>query len=310
MSLVNTIHYLKEKTKFMAKKKTTKKKVTKKKASKKKAPAKKKVTKKKVVAKKAAPKKATKKKVAAKKAAPKKVTKKKVVAKKAAPKKVTKKKVAAKKPAPARKKVTKKKAHIELSIDERRQAARVAIEAAMKIDAKKHSASAIAKSVNESANNNDEDEFDPAAFFAASGVDPSQMRTHVMRKERIDVQLLIRYRRKGSPLVFNADLINLSKGGLCLQTQEMLDANSKVRIEIPLPHTSELFAVQALVQWSHEMSEGKYVGMIHTGLKFLPMNIAKQAVINNFIQQRRDEIIMAKIGLDRFGDSAPVSGVK
>jgi hypothetical protein len=39
------------------------------------------------------------------------------------------------------------------------------------------------------------------------------------------------------------------------------------------------------------------------------MNQAKQAVINNFIQQRRDEIIMAKIGLDKFTDVVPVAGL-
>jgi hypothetical protein len=39
------------------------------------------------------------------------------------------------------------------------------------------------------------------------------------------------------------------------------------------------------------------------------MSLAKQAVVNNFIQQRRDEIIMAKIGLEQFKDSVPVAGL-
>ena len=47
----------------------------------------------------------------------------------------------------------------------------------------------------------------------------------------------------------------------------------------------------------------------HTGLRFKPMSLAKQTVINQFIQQRRDEVIMAKIGLDKFTDSVPVAGL-
>ena len=156
----------------------------------------------------------------------------------------------------------------------------------------------------------EEEEFDPAAFYAASGVDPSEVRPHVMRKERVDVQLFIRFRMPKSPLVHNAELINLSKGGLCIQTSEEVKNGTPLRIEIPLPHTSELFAVQAEVMWSHQQESGKYEGQFHTGLRFLPMSTTKQSVINTFIQQRRDEIIMAKIGLDRFGDSAPVAGVE
>lgn len=156
----------------------------------------------------------------------------------------------------------------------------------------------------------EEEEFDPAAFYAASGVDPDNIRPHVMRKERVDVQLFIRFRMPKSPLVHNAELINLSKGGLCIQTAEEVSNGTNLRIEIPLPHTSELFAVQAEVMWSHLQEGGKYDGQFHTGLRFLPMSMTKQSVINNFIQQRRDEIIMAKIGLDRFGDSAPVVGVE
>ena len=57
------------------------------------------------------------------------------------------------------------------------------------------------------------------------------------------------------------------------------------------------------------MKGPEYGNAVHTGLIFLPMNVAKQAVINNFIQQRRDEIIMAKIGLDKFTDVVPVAGL-
>jgi hypothetical protein len=32
-------------------------------------------------------------------------------------------------------------------------------------------------------------------------------------------------------------------------------------------------------------------------------------MISHFIQQRRDELVMAKIGLDKFTDSVPVAGI-
>jgi len=273
-------------TKKTAKKKTTKKAVKKK-------------TVKKKVTKKATKKKPTKK-VAKKKTVKKKVTKK-TTTKKTAAKKISKKKVVkAKKPKQvAKPKVKKPK---KLSKEElKKQASQAAILAAMEDDVEQ--AKAIPTTPEDS------DEFDPAAFFAASGVDPTDFRPHVMRKERIDVQLFVRYRFPKSPLVQSAELINLSKGGLCLQVDEPLEEKTSLRIEIPLPHTSELFSIKAEVIWSHIQEEGKFEGQCHCGLKFLPMSIAKKAVISNFIQQRRDEIIMAKIGLDRFADSAPVAGV-
>ncbi len=165
------------------------------------------------------------------------------------------------------------------------------------------------KKLQEAAPVKDEDEFDPEAFFAASG-GQGIFKAHVMRKERVDVNLDIRFRvmNKG-PMVHHAELMNLSKTGICLKTKEPLKNKTVLRIEIPLPHTAELFSIQAEVVWSMKMKGPEYGNAIHTGLIFLPMNQAKQAVINNFIQQRRDEIIMAKIGLDKFTDVVPVAGL-
>ena len=81
------------------------------------------------------------------------------------------------------------------------------------------------------------------------------------------------------------------------------------KIEIPLPHTSELFAVPAEVVWWNKISGTGKSATHHIGLNFQQMSLAKRTVINNFIQTRRDEIVMAKIGLDKFADSAPVSGL-
>jgi len=154
-----------------------------------------------------------------------------------------------------------------------------------------------------------EEEFDPAAFFAASG-GKGVFRAHVMRKERVDFNLPVRYRYPTGPLVFNAELTNLSKGGLCLKTEAPLKAKAILKIEIPLPHTSELFTVQAEVVWCEPAPSARGDKKAsNTGLRFLAMSLAKQTVINNFIQQRRDEIIMAKIGLDKFTDSVPVAGL-
>jgi hypothetical protein len=183
----------------------------------------------------------------------------------------------------------------------------VAQSAAQKRRSQAHAAmrEALEESSTES---NEEEEFDPAAFFAASG-GQGEFRAHVMRKERVDLSVPVRYRFVKGPLVYNAELINLSKGGLALKTTAVLKDKTVIRIEIPLPHTSELFAVQAEVVWSGEITGADGEKLIHTGLRFLQMSLAKQAVINQFIQQRRDEVIMAKIGLDKFTDSVPVAGL-
>ena len=155
----------------------------------------------------------------------------------------------------------------------------------------------------------EEEEFDPSAFFAASG-GQGIFRAHVMRKERVDFNLVVRYRFLTGPLVYNAELLNLSKGGLCLKTPSVVKPKTVIKIEIPLPHTSELFTVQAECVWSDPLPNQKGEQKAsNTGLKFLVMSLAKQTVINNFIQQRRDELIMAKIGLDKFTDSVPVAGL-
>lgn len=174
-------------------------------------------------------------------------------------------------------------------------------------------AAAMKAALEESTENTspEEEEFDPAAFFAASG-GQGVFRAHVMRKERVDLNVIVRYRFMTGPLVYNADMLNLSKGGLCLKTAQVVKAKTVLKIEIPLPHTSELFTVQAECVWSDAVGGAPAKGEnkpAMTGLKFMAMSLAKQTVINNFIQQRRDEIIMAKIGLDKFTDSVPVAGL-
>lgn len=174
-------------------------------------------------------------------------------------------------------------------------------------------AAAMKAALDESTENTsaEEEEFDPAAFFAASG-GQGVFRAHVMRKERVDLNVIVRYRFMTGPLVYNADMLNLSKGGLCLKTMQVVKAKTVLKIEIPLPHTSELFTVQAECVWSDAIGGAPAKGEnkpAMTGLKFMAMSLAKQTVINNFIQQRRDEIIMAKIGLDKFTDSVPVAGL-
>lgn len=218
------------------------------------------------------------------------------VKKKAAPAKAAKTaKAASVKAAP-------KKSAAELKLEKRKAAAAAAMKVAM--DAQN------AKTKN-AESSEEEDEFDPEAFFAASG-GQGIFRAHVMRKERVDLDVTVRFRKLDSPLVQQGILINLSKGGLCIKTPDVIKAKTVLRIEIPLPHTSELFAIQAEVIWSTataETASSKKDKIIHTGLKFLPMNLAKQSVINTFIQQRRDQIVMAKIGLSKFNDSAPVAGL-
>lgn len=204
--------------------------------------------------------------------------------------------VAAKvKAAPAPKPV--KKSAAEIESEKRKAKAAAAMKAAMEA------------SGGSSSSSEEEDEFDPAAFFAASG-GKGLFKAHTMRKERVDMNLVVRYRFPNAPLVYNAELLNLSKGGLALRTPEVIKAKAVIRIEIPLPHTSELFAIMAECVWSQAIAGTKGKNRpIDTGLKFLPMSLAKQTVINQFIQQRRDELIMAKIGLDKFTDSVPVAGL-
>jgi hypothetical protein len=246
-------------------------------------------------AKKTAPAKKTSAKAAKASVAKKKAAPAKAVAANAAAKAHAKKSAPAK-TAPAAKKTDEKvlKGKSEKVIDKKRAKAEAAMEAA------------LAESDEGSA---EDEEFDPEKFFALNG-GQGLIKSHTMRKERVDFNISIRYRFMKGPLVYQADLLNLSKGGLALKTPDIIKPKTVIKIEIPLPHTSELFAVQAEVIWSDHVQIGDpKEKQIHTGLKFLPMSLAKQAVINQFIQQRRDEVIMAKIGLDRFADSVPVAGL-
>jgi len=284
-------------------------------------------TKKKTQAKKKAVKKSTKKaaakKTSAKKASPKKkAASKKVAKKKAATKKTAKKAVPKKAVKKTAKKVgtKKKKAPVTKAAapkaskgpEETKSTKAKAASPKSKVDDRRSKAkAAMLEALEEEQDSSEEDEVDPEAFFAASG-GQGIFRAHVMRKERVDLNIYVRFRVKG-PLVHQAELINLSKEGMCLKTKEVLEEESVLKVEIPLPHTSELFSIQVKVIWSQEIEadpeQGDSKTPIHTGARFMPMSLAKQSVINTFIQQRRDEIIMAKIGLDKFSDSAPVAGV-
>lgn len=177
-------------------------------------------------------------------------------------------------------------------------------------DRRSQAAALIEAAMEDEEDEDDDDEFDPEAFLAASG-GKGLIRSHVMRKERVDLNLPVRYRFTKGPLVFNAILLNLSKSGICLESKEKVKDKTVLRIEIPLPHTSELFAIQAEVIWSEKApgSPNGKAATFHIGMNFLVMSLAKKTVINNFIQQRRDEIVMAKIGLDRFSESVPVAGL-
>ena len=254
------------------------------------------------------------KKKATKKAAPSKKkaasTKKKAPAKKlTAKKKVVAKKKPSKAPAPKKAKSAAKKAASKSSPAKADNKPKKKLS---ERDVRKNAAAeALKAALAETPESGDEDEFDPEAFFAASG-GKGIFRSHVMRKERVDFQTEVRYRQIKDPLVYNATLLNLSKGGLCLKTPKTVKDETVLRIEIPLPHTSELFSIQAKVIWSQKVEtdiEPDGGAPIHTGLTFMPMSLAKQTVINNFIQQRRDELVMAKIGLDKFTDSVPVAGI-
>jgi hypothetical protein len=240
--------------------------------------------------------------------------------KKAAPaKKTTAKAVAAKKPkaapvkaakpapAPKAAKTKTTKSGLKQEVSPKAKTAKVT-----ESDSRRSQANALIEAAlaEDDSDDDEEEEFDPEAFLAASG-GKGLIRSHVMRKERVDLNLPVRYRHMRGPLVFNAILLNLSKTGLCLESKEKLKDKTVLRIEIPLPHTSELFAIQAEVIWSEKAAEsgtGKNA-TYNIGMNFLPMSLAKKTVINNFIQQRRDEIVMAKIGLDRFSESVPVAGL-
>lgn len=223
-------------------------------------------------------------------------------------KKAAKKPAKKSKPAKPAKKLSAKASKAVKKVAPKKEKPKTAAEIAAE-KRKAQAAAAMKAALSDSGASSEEEEFDPAAFFAASG-GKGEFRAHVMRKERVDFNLAVRYRFLKGPLVYNAELLNLSKGGLCLRTPEIVKSKTVLRIEIPLPHTSELFAIQAEVIWSDHVpgTTGKN-RPINTGLKFMTMSLAKQTVINQFIQQRRDQLIMSKIGLNKFSDSAPVAGL-
>jgi hypothetical protein len=227
------------------------------------------------------------------------------------------KKAAPAKPAKAGLKAASKaapKAKTTKSLQKKEVSKKAKVEKPLTAREKKRAAAAAAvdAAIDDDVDNNgsdEEEEFDPEAFLAASG-GKGLIRAHVMRKERVELSVPVRFRFLDSPLVHNATLINLSKSGLCIESKEKTKEETTIRVEIPLPHTSELFAIQAKVIWcDHPQNSAGKGRPYNIGLNFLPMSLAKQTVINNFIQQRRDELIMAKIGLDRFSESVPVAGL-
>jgi uncharacterized protein (TIGR02266 family) len=115
-------------------------------------------------------------------------------------------------------------------------------------------------------------------------------RPHARKFERAPLSLEVHYRTRGSFLVSYS--LNLSKGGLFLETQDFLPVGTRLRVRFRVPGAEDLIETGATVMWvRREVSEdGLPPGL---GIQFDGLEEGLGAVIDRMVEDFAGVRIMA-----------------
>ena len=108
------------------------------------------------------------------------------------------------------------------------------------------------------------------------------MTTGTRQAERLHHEVLVAYR---TPDGFLTDwAVNISKGGLFVNTRSPLGVGTAVKLLISLPDGSAPFELQGKVSWAQPPDGGAVPGM---GIEFLELDEAKRDRIESFVEKLR-----------------------
>ena len=108
------------------------------------------------------------------------------------------------------------------------------------------------------------------------------MTTGTRQTERLHHEVLVAYR---TPDGFLTDwAVNISRGGLFVNTRSPLSVGTAVKLLISLPDGSAPFDLQGRVSWAQAPDAGVVPGM---GIEFLELDEAKRDRIESFVEKLR-----------------------
>lgn len=102
------------------------------------------------------------------------------------------------------------------------------------------------------------------------------------KDERIEVELKVGYRTIGS---FITDyIINISKGGIFINTTKPLPVGTKIRILFSIPDIPLPFDLMGIVRWINPVGHSSH-SVPGMGIEFLEMDEVVKKRIERFINQ-------------------------
>lgn len=107
--------------------------------------------------------------------------------------------------------------------------------------------------------------------------------TEKRREDRIAVELKVGYRTIGS---FITDyIINISKGGIFINTTKPLPVGTKIRILFSIPDIPLPFDLMGIVRWVNPVGHSSH-SLPGMGIEFLEMEETVKKRIEKFINQQ------------------------
>ncbi|MGC8927976.1 MAG: TIGR02266 family protein [Myxococcota bacterium] len=107
--------------------------------------------------------------------------------------------------------------------------------------------------------------------------------TEKRREDRVEVELKVGYRTIGS---FITDyIINISKGGIFINTTKPLPVGTKIRILFSIPDIPFPFDLMGIVRWVNPVGHSSH-SLPGMGIEFLEMEENVRKRIEKFINQQ------------------------
>ena len=107
---------------------------------------------------------------------------------------------------------------------------------------------------------------------------------------RLQHEIMVAYRTVGGFITDWA--VNISRGGLFVNTRSPLEVGAQVRLLLSLPDGNAPFDLEGRVTWSQPPESGQAPGM---GIEFLDVDAKKQARIESFVEKLRADFASSRV---------------
>lgn len=78
-------------------------------------------------------------------------------------------------------------------------------------------------------------------------------------------------------------MLNISRGGLFIETRDPLPIHSAVALKLHLPEIDAVLSLEGRVIWTYDMKKGTAKLMTGSGIKFVGMTAAQRQTLESYI---------------------------